>query len=98
MTYFHIKDVMHESGTLVPAGYGDGQIPTLVRMIEGDTVLTLEPHLKVFSGYSEIDREEMKHRFRYDSNEAAFDAAVAAMKKILLENGYREENGGFVKV
>ncbi|MBO5269525.1 MAG: sugar phosphate isomerase/epimerase [Clostridia bacterium] len=95
--YFHIKDVIHESGTLVPAGYGDGQIETLVRMIDRDTILTLEPHLKVFSGYSEIDGEEMKHRFRYESNEAAFDAAVAAMKKILLDCGYTEEDGGFVK-
>ena len=96
--YFHIKDVIHESGTLVPAGYGDGDIPRLVRMIDRDTVLTLEPHLKVFSGYNEIDGEEMKHRFRFESNDEAFDAAVAAMKKILTENGYREENGGFVKV
>ena len=96
--YFHIKDVVYESGTLVPAGYGDGNIPELVRRIDRDTVLTLEPHLKVFSGYNEIDGEEMKHRFRFESNDEAFDAAVAAMKKILTENGYKEENGGFVKV
>ena len=74
-----------KTGELVPAGYGDGDIPRLVRMIDRDTVLTLEPHLKVFSGYNEIDGEEMKHRFRFESNDEAFDAAVAAMKKILTE-------------
>lgn len=96
--YFHIKDVIHESGTLVPAGYGDGDIARLVNMIDRDTILTLEPHLKVFSGYNEIDGEEMKHRFHFATSGEAFDAAVAAMKKILTENGYKEENGGFVKV
>ena len=96
--YFHIKDVVHETGELVPAGHGDGQIDRLVRMIEGDTILTLEPHLKLFGSYKQIDGEEMKHRFRFDTNDEAFDAAVTAMKKILTENGYREENGGFVRV
>jgi sugar phosphate isomerase/epimerase len=95
--YFHIKDVIHETGALVPAGYGNGQIDTLVKMIDRDTILTLEPHLKVFSGYNEIDGEEMKHAFHFTSSGEAFDAAVAAMKKILTENGYVEENGGFVK-
>ena len=96
-TYFHIKDVVYETGELVPAGYGDGQIERLVRMIEGDTILTLEPHLKLFGSYKDIDGEEMKHRFRFDTNDEAFDAAVSALKKILTENGYREENGDFVK-
>ena len=95
--YFHVKDVAYESGQLVPAGCGDGKIDELVRMIEGDTVLTIEPHLKVFSGYAEIDGDEMKHRFHFASNEEAFDAAVKAIKDVLLENGYTEENGGFVK-
>lgn len=95
--YFHIKDVIHESGQLVPAGYGDGRIDELVRMIEWDTILTVEPHLKVFSGYNQIDGEEMKHRFHFESSDEAFDAAVNAIKKVLTDNGYTEENGGFVK-
>ena len=96
-TYFHIKDVVHATGELVPAGHGDGQIDRLVQMIEGDTILTLEPHLKLFGSYKDIDGEEMKHRMRFDTNDEAFDAAVAALKKVLTENGYREENGDFVK-
>lgn len=97
--YFHIKDVRSATGELVPAGYGDGKIDTLVEMIaaDRDTILTLEPHLKVFEGYNEIDGEEMKHSFHFASNGEAFDAAVKAMKEMLIAHGYREENGGFVK-
>lgn len=95
--YFHIKDVVSATGELVPAGHGDGQIPLLVRGIKRDTVLTLEPHLKVFGSYAAIDGEAMKHRFRFESNGEAFDAAVKAMKDILTCEGYKEIDGGFVR-
>lgn len=98
-TYFHIKDVVAASGELVPAGYGDGNIAKLVDMIEGDAILTVEPHLKVFGGYDKIDGEEMKHRFRFNTNAEAFDTAVNALKKILTDCGYvcDAQRGGFVK-
>ena len=95
--YFHIKDVIAESGALVPAGYGDGKIPTLIERISGDKVLTLEPHLAVFDAYKSIDNTEMKHKFTYASADEAFDAAVAALKGILKEKGYKEIGGGFEK-
>lgn len=97
--YFHIKDVVAQTGELVPAGMGDAKIGSIIDIIGNrDTVLTLEPHLKVFKGYSEIDGSEMKHRFEYRTNTEAFDAAVEALKKILTEKGYREiENGSWSK-
>lgn len=96
-TYFHIKDVIVETGELVPAGYGDGAIVRLVEMIDRDTVLTVEPHLKVFAGYAEIDGEEMKNKFHFASNGEAFDAAISAIKTVLTSAGYVEENGAFIK-
>lgn len=96
--YFHIKDVVYETGEIVPAGCGDGRIPELVRRLDRDTVFTIEPHLKVFDGYAQIDGEEMKHRFHFTNGGEAFDAAVAAIKKIIVENGYKETDGGFVKI
>ena len=96
--YFHIKDVISATGELVPAGEGDGDIPRLVRMINKDTMLTLEPHLKVFSGYDKIDGEKMHHRHHFATNDEAFDAAVSALKNILNENGYTEKDGGFIKL
>ena len=96
--YFHIKDVIFETQELVPAGYGDGNIPALVEMIQDDKVLTLEPHLKVFDGYASFDAETMKNKFPFASNTEAFDAAVKALKDVLVRQGYKEQNGGFEKV
>ena len=95
--YFHIKDVIAETGELVPAGYGDGNLLGLVERIKGDKVLTVEPHLKIFSGYVLNDKTVLKTKFHFESNVEAFDAAVAAIKKVLAQAGYKEENGVFVK-
>ena len=97
--YFHIKDVIAETRQIVPAGYGDGKIDVLVEMIgdNDDRVLTVEPHLAIFRGYSEIDSNEMKNKFHFNSNNEAFDAAISAIKQTLASKGYKEVNGGFVK-
>ena len=95
--YFHIKDVIAQTGEIVPAGHGDGMIGKLIGMVEGDTVLTLEPHLRVFAGYAQIDSQEMKNKYTYENNDQAFDAAVEALKALLIENGYTETKGGFEK-
>ncbi len=95
--YFHIKDVIAETGELVPAGYGDGDIATLIDWIKDDKVLTLEPHLAIFPGYSAIDNTEMKNKFHFTSNIEAFDAAVSALKKLLTQAGYKEVGTAFVK-
>lgn len=98
--YFHIKDVIRETGELVPAGYGDGRIGELVARIgNDDRVLTLEPHLAVFGGYSEIDDSKMKNKFHFATNNEAFDAAAATLKKVLAEQGYvyNKVAGGYEK-
>ena len=95
--YFHVKDVVFDTGEIVPAGEGDGDVDRLVRMIDRDTVLTLEPHLKIFGGYDKIDGEKMLHRHHFRTNDEAFDAAVAALKNILTQTGYKYINGGYVK-
>lgn len=97
--YFHIKDAVAKTGEIVPAGYGDGRIAELIDRIpaEADTVLTVEPHLKVFEGYAQIDGTEMKNRFRFETNGAAFDAAVQALQKLLGDAGYKKTTGGYVK-
>lgn len=97
--YFHIKDVIASTGEIVPAGYGDGMIDTLISMIDPrkDIVLTLEPHLRVFAGYAQIDSQEMKNKYTFENNEVAFDAAVNALKALLEKNGYVQTEGGFEK-
>ncbi len=95
--YFHIKDVIHATDELVPAGEGDGKIDKLVKMIDRDVTLTLEPHLAVFDAFKSIDNTEMKHKFNFSSNFEAFTVAVNALKTILVNNGYAEKQGVFVK-
>ena len=95
--YFHIKDATWDEKAIVPAGYGDGEIKKLVSMIKGDTVLSVEPHLVVFSGYSDFDSTVMQNKFAYKSNTDAFDAAVLAIKAVLVGEGYTECKGEFTK-
>lgn len=97
--YFHIKDVIADTHELVPAGLGDGRIDRLISMIgeNEDKVLTIEPHLAVFRGYSEIDGTEMKNKFHFKDNNEAFDTAVSALKRLLMSQGYKEVNGGYIK-
>ena len=99
MEYYHIKDVISETGQIVPAGHGNGMIDRLVDMIdpEADTVLTLEPHLHIFAGYAQIDQQEMKNKYTFENNDRAFDAAADAIKEILKNSGYVSEKGGFIK-
>ena len=95
--HFHIKDYDTESGELVPAGMGSGEIGTIIDSIEGDAILVLEPHLKVFSGYADIDGEPMKHRFDFETNRQAFDFAAKALEDLLTSHGYTATKGGYVK-
>ncbi len=97
--YFHIKDVICATGELVPAGYGDGRIGDIIARIDpnDDKVLTIEPHLAIFEGFSEIDNTVMKNKFHFDNNNESFDAAVEAVKGILAKLGYKETEGGFIK-
>ncbi len=96
--YFHIKDAIWETKGIVPAGEGNGRIAELVDMIgDRDAVLSVEPHLAVFEGYTEFDKTEMKNRFRYSSNGEAFDAAISAIKTVIEKCGYKYENGGYTR-
>lgn len=94
--YYHIKDAL-VSGEIVPAGEGDGDIFGLISELNQDAVLTVEPHLAVFTGYSTIDGHALKNCYQFASRDEAFDAAVNALKKILFACGYKEETGKFVK-
>lgn len=85
--YMHIKDAMAD-GSVVPAGFGVGNIPTILKqyVANGGEVLTLEPHLTVFEGLGELEHDEKSvvgQEFKYPSQRAAFDAAVNALKDIL---------------
>lgn len=95
--YFHIKDALMATGEVVPAGKGDGHLQEVINLINSDKVLTIEPHLKVFAGYANVDKTELKNKYEYKTNEEAFDAAVSHTKELLKNAGYHETSEGFVK-
>ena len=87
--YMHIKDAL-ENGSIVPAGKGIGHIPEILGMFasEGETkVLTLEPHLKVFSGLAGLEGKQEglseHYEYGYPDNRTAFSAAVSALKDVI---------------
>lgn len=84
--YMHIKDAL-QGGKVVPAGKGEGHLPYLVRefLKQGGGIVTLEPHLKIFDGLAALEADEKTDidDFTYADNDAAFDAATAAIKEII---------------
>lgn len=98
--YVHIKDALMDSKEIVPAGLGDGKIREIIAALpqDRDITLTLEPHLALFEGYAQIDPTQLKNKYTFESSDAAFDAATAALKGLLKEAGYMEKDGGFIKV
>ncbi|MDR3318426.1 MAG: sugar phosphate isomerase/epimerase [Clostridiales bacterium] len=95
--YLHIKDVIASTGELVPAGYGDCKISEIVASLKADTVMSVEPHLKVFPGFQSLGPHGMKNKFAFASNASAFDAAVDGLKEILKKTGFTEESGKWIK-
>ena len=88
--YMHIKDVK-KSGVIVPAGVGDCCIPELLSVInlahEGDFILTLEPHLKVFEGLAALENgEKSAVGNEYATSAEAFRAAVTHLRYCIPRN------------
>ena len=87
ITYMHIKDAFLSDGAVVCAGHGDGDVPEILRRLnaerEGEIILTVEPHLTVFAGLSDLQDEELKHHEAYPDSRTAFHAAVQALKGII---------------
>ena len=86
--YMHIKDAK-ANGSVVPAGYGDGNIKQIVNSFVsmGGKDFTIEPHLTVFEGLKNLEREgeTSKIEFSYSDSNVAFDTACKAFEKILEE-------------
>lgn len=84
--YLHVKDAFWD-GNVVPAGAGDGNVPAIISSFykNGGRAVSIEPHLTIFKGLSELERESKKSNvgsFVYADAFSAFDAACEAVKKI----------------
>ena len=90
VSYLHIKDA-NESGKVVPAGEGIANIGAILKKYYemGGRDLTLEPHLKVFDGFKELEQEGDQSIIdgcvAYPTARVAFDAAVVALNSLIKE-------------
>lgn len=85
--YLHIKDALAD-GNVVPAGFGIGHLPEIMNAFRarGGEIFSLEPHLTVFKGLSELegdDKSIVGKKFTYPNAMAAFKASADAAKAIL---------------
>lgn len=99
--YFHIKDAIFESQTIVPVGDGEACYETMFdivnKNVQGTVYLTLEPHLHIFDAFRDIDSGELRGKYSFKTNREAFDFAANALKKLLTKEGYKEINGVWKK-
>ena len=87
--YGHIKDSLAD-GNIVPPGKGIGHIPEYLPkfVAKGCNVLTLEPHLTVFSALKSLEEEGEESKvglYKFASKREAFDCAVNSLKDIIKE-------------
>lgn len=85
--YLHIKDALAD-GRVVPAGKGEGFVRAILDdyRARGGRDVTIEPHLSVFAGLKDLEREGEETKidaFTYESSDAAFDAACNALKALV---------------
>ena len=95
VAYIHAKDAL-EDGTVVPVGYGAGNLKTILHNFaqDGGTV-TLEPHLTEFTGRKTLDKnkdlfldksvDEKVFSLNFSNPREAFDAAANALKELLKD-------------
>ena len=87
--YMHIKDCDGD-GIIVPPGYGNAYLKETLaqinRGVSGDFILTVEPHLMMFTGLSSLsDTDDIKHKYSFADGYEAFEFAVNEIRKMLNE-------------
>ena len=59
IAYIHVKDARWEDGSVVPAGFGDGNVELILKRLKETGYggyLSLEPHLSEFVGFSALEK------------------------------------------
>jgi len=83
--YMHIKDAISKDGSVVPSGFGDGNVEYILTELfkNGyDGYLSLEPHLGSFSGLDSLEMGDLMKDLP-ESGEGTFTVAYNALNNIL---------------
>ncbi len=88
--YMHIKDALYANSQVVPAGKGDGNIEYILTQLNKEDktiVLSLEPHLQVFEGLSNLEAKHDTERALpenvYESHAQSFKIASDSLKELI---------------
>ncbi|MBE6695729.1 MAG: hypothetical protein E7587_04670 [Ruminococcaceae bacterium] len=97
LEYMHIKDALEYEKMIVPAGEGEGLIGEAIvkanDYFEDKTILlTLEPHLARFVGYSDLDSRTLKGKHSFANTNDSFDFAVKALEKVMTQHGFENNS------
>lgn len=91
ISYLHVKDAKWADGSVVPAGYGDGNVKAIIKDLYAsgfDGFLSLEPHLFNFAGFADLEQDgksmELADKKILTGSEA-FTLAHSSLVKILSE-------------
>ncbi len=85
--YVHVKDAEWESGQVVPAGHGDGNVKEILKTLKEsgyEGFLSLEPHLADFAGFSALENGKSEKKEKL-TGEESFTLAHESLVKILGE-------------
>ena len=84
--YFHIKDAL-AAGAIVPPGCGEAFIREILRehrkYARNDFIVSLEPHLQLFSGLNKLVGRRFDNPYKYNSAEEAFVDAFTKLKELV---------------
>ena len=83
--YIHIKDAKSSDNSVVPAGFGDGNIELILKNSANngyDGFLSLEPHLGNFEGLAALENRDIMKKLP-DGGEATFTLAYNSLFYII---------------
>lgn len=85
--YMHIKDC-DTDGTIVPALKGNAFLSENLKsandIIKGDFIITLEPHLMMFTGLSGLSKlDDIKHKYSFSNSFEPFELTYKTIKNLI---------------
>ncbi|EIR3895743.1 sugar phosphate isomerase/epimerase [Enterococcus faecium] len=87
--YMHIKDAKYADHSVTPAGKGDGKVGQVLSALVADKFkgfTSLEPHLSMFDGFTDLEKEGVSIVSEKSDGEKLFAVASDALKEIIVED------------
>lgn len=86
IAYIHVKDAKKEDGSVVPAGYGDGNVKKILDDLQESGYhgfLSLEPHLFDFDGFAALEKDGISMKNKSGTELSGLDAFTIAYNALI---------------